>query len=94
MSDTLHISPNMIDPFVVGVVDEELPQEVVKDEDEGDVQCEVGHVAKAVLYPDPVPLSPEENINATCHSFIQIPQTVMKLLLCWKYTVSQSSCQK
>ena len=62
MSDTLHISPNMIDPFVVGVVDEELPQEVVKDEDEGDVQCEVGHVAKAVLYPDPVPMSPEEEI--------------------------------
>ena len=53
----------MIDPVAVGVVDEELSEEAVKDEEDGDVQGEVGNVAEAVLYPDPVPLSPEEILS-------------------------------
>ena len=53
------ISPNVIDPAAVGVVDEEVPDEVVHDKDQGDVQGKVGDVAQAVLNPDPVQLGPE-----------------------------------
>ena len=49
----------MVDPALVGVVDEELAEEAVEDEDEADVQGEVGHVAEAVLRPDPVPAPPD-----------------------------------
>ena len=49
----------MVNPVPVGVVDEELAEEAVEDEDEADVQGEVGHVAEAVLRPDPVPAPPD-----------------------------------
>ena len=49
----------MVDPVPVGVVDEEVAEEAVEDEDEADVQGEVGHVAEAVLRPDPVPAPPD-----------------------------------
>ena len=49
----------MVNPVPVGVVDEELTEEAVEDEDEADVQGEVGHVAEAVLSPDPVPAPPD-----------------------------------
>ena len=48
----------MVDPVPVGVVDEEVAEEAVEDEDEADVEDEVGHVAEAVLRPDPVPAPP------------------------------------
>ena len=49
----------MVDPVPVGVVDEEVAEEAVEDEGEADVQGEVGHVAEAVLRPDPIPAPPE-----------------------------------
>ena len=49
----------MVDPIPVGVVDEEVAEEAVEDEDEADVEDKVGHVAEAVLRPDPVPAPPD-----------------------------------
>ena len=42
---------------VAGFVDVEFSEESVEDEDEGDVEAEVGRVAEAVLRPVPVPIA-------------------------------------
>ena len=71
----------MVDPALVGVVDEELAEEAVEDEDETDVQGEVGHVAEAVLRPDPVPAPPDgrkKNRSAARNDPISRPKFKIK----------------